>query len=246
MSPASESLWLSRGRGRSQVTAATTWRRALYDVVIVGAGLTGLVSGLLLAKAGRGVLVLEARYVGAGTTGHSTAKVSLLQGTRLSKMGKRQPSEVVQAYVQGSREGQAWLQEYCRQRTVPIQTRTAFTYATTAGGADAIQREMEACRGAGIDARWQDEIELSFPTHGAVYLNDQSQLDPTDLLRTLVADIEEHAGSIQEAPGCVRYRHGVLVIWCQAKVSRSPRTRSSWRPGPPSWIAADSSPDSSR
>ncbi len=195
--PASESLWLSRGRaGPGQPPRPLGGGH--YDVVIVGAGLTGLVSGLLLAKAGRGVLVLEARYVGAGTTGHSTAKVSLLQGTRLSKMGKRQPSEVVQAYVQGSREGQAWLQEYCRQRTVPIQTRTAFTYATTAGGADAIQRELEACRGAGIDARWEDEIELSFPTHGAVYLNEQSQLDPTDLLRTLVADIEEHAGSIQE------------------------------------------------
>jgi glycine/D-amino acid oxidase-like deaminating enzyme len=44
-----------------------------YDEVIVGAGITGLVSALLFARAGRRVAVLEARRVGAVATGNTTA-----------------------------------------------------------------------------------------------------------------------------------------------------------------------------
>src|SRR5699024_7326066 len=65
-----------------------------YDVAVVGAGLTGLVTALLLADLGQRVVVLEARTVGAGTTGASTAKISVLQGTRLPAIGDKHPAEV--------------------------------------------------------------------------------------------------------------------------------------------------------
>ena len=76
-----------------------------YDDVVVGAGITGLVTGLLLARAGRRVAVLEAREVGAGTTGNSTAKLSLLQGTRLSHILERQSRRVAQRLRGGEPRG---------------------------------------------------------------------------------------------------------------------------------------------
>ena len=54
---------------------------------------------MLLARAGRRVAVLEARSVGAVTTGHSTAKVTLLQGTRLSTIVANHTEHVAAAYV---------------------------------------------------------------------------------------------------------------------------------------------------
>ncbi|MDT5303241.1 MAG: hypothetical protein QOG79_6483, partial [Mycobacterium sp.] len=91
------SLWLA-DRIES-ATAAGTFEDAGYDVVVIGAGITGLATAVLLARAGKRVAVLEARYVGAGATGNTTGKVSLLQGTKLSRIAGKHGNDVLRAYV---------------------------------------------------------------------------------------------------------------------------------------------------
>ena len=110
------SLW--RDRSPIETDAELVDR---YDDVVVGAGLTGLVTALLLARSGRQVAVIEAREVGAVTTGNTTGKVSLLQGTRLSRILDRQSERVAAAYVEANREGQAWLLRFCDDHGVRYQ-----------------------------------------------------------------------------------------------------------------------------
>ena len=69
------------------------WLPAAPEVVVVGAGLTGLATAALLARGGLSVAVLEARTVGAVTTGNTTAKVSLLQGTGYTHLSRHHPAE---------------------------------------------------------------------------------------------------------------------------------------------------------
>jgi len=121
-----------------------------YDDVIVGAGLTGLVTALLLARSGRRVVVLEAREVGAVTTGNTTGKVSLLQGTRLSRILDRQSEHVARAYLEANREGQAWLLRFCEDHGVRYQRRSAVTYAPDQQNLRAARDEHEAARRLGV------------------------------------------------------------------------------------------------
>ncbi|WP_201931048.1 FAD-dependent oxidoreductase [Nocardioides donggukensis] len=192
------SLWEDRRpRNHASARPLSVSGRA-WDVVVVGAGLTGLTTALLLARAGLEVLVLESYGVGSGTTGRSTAKLSLLQGTHLSKLAGRHTEDVVEQYVTGNREALAWLLRYCAEHEVAVQRRTSYTYATTERGEHAARAEHRAARDAGLEVRWESSTDLPFRTRGAVALEDQAQLDPLELVDALAADVRRHGGTIAE------------------------------------------------
>lgn len=189
------SLWQDRHR-RTPLSAPRL--DGDYDVVVIGAGLTGLTTALLLGRAGRSVLVVEADHVGVGTTGRSTAKVSLLQGTTYSRISRRHPDHVLRDYATANREGQAWLDRFCADHQVGIQSRPAYTYATTGTGERSLRAELEATRTAGLDVEWLDDTPLPFRTRGALRLPDQRQVDPGEVLDELSLQAAAHRVQIVE------------------------------------------------
>ena len=52
-------------------------KEGLYDVVIAGAGISGLSCAIRLQKSGMKSLLLEAENIGFGTTGGTTAHLKL-------------------------------------------------------------------------------------------------------------------------------------------------------------------------
>jgi glycine/D-amino acid oxidase-like deaminating enzyme/nitrite reductase/ring-hydroxylating ferredoxin subunit len=181
------------------------------EALVVGAGLTGLTTALLLARAGVEVAVLEAGTVGSGTTGASTAKVSLLQGTKLSRIAARHPHRVVRAYAEANREGQAWLREFCEEHDVPFAHRPAGTYAATRRELDAVRAEHDALRSVGLPVRWSDSLDVPFEVHGAAVLDEQVQLDPMDVVHALAAQLKVHGGTIHERERVRAVEHGDRV-----------------------------------
>lgn len=192
------------------------------DVAVVGAGITGLATAAELVRRGLDVVVLEARRVGAVTTGNTTAKVSLLQGGTLSTIRSRAGAEAARSYLATNRAGQDWWRETVGLGA-DLQVRDALTYATTSAGHRRMVEEHEASREAGlpVEAVGPEAMEYAAGSVVAVLrLRDQLQAHPTRVLARLTEQVRAGGARVVEGvrvtgadvgdPTTLGTTHGVL------------------------------------
>lgn len=199
------SLWRA---GRPAIPTDPFPADGAFDHVVVGAGLTGLATALLLARRGRRIVVLEAREVGAIATGNTTAKLSLLQGVKLQRVRSRNTARVFQAYVDSQRAAFDWMVDYLTESGVPFDRRPAVTWAEEPDQVETLRREYAAARAGGLPVRWEEQAALPDPGYGAIVLDDQVQFDPMEVLAQLAADIRELGGVVVENARVRRLQFG--------------------------------------
>lgn len=158
------------------------------DVVVVGAGVVGLSAAVRLARAGRRVAVVADGEPGGGTTGRSTGKLTLLQGTRLSQVRHGASLEVAGAYLQAGRVGLDWLAALGLPEGGAWRTAPAYTAATTEDGAAKVQAELETASALGLPVQRADASESPFPAELVVRLDGQLMADPMVLVARLVEE----------------------------------------------------------
>jgi glycine/D-amino acid oxidase-like deaminating enzyme len=191
--PESRSLW--DHEPRPSYDPLTERREA--DVVVVGAGIAGLTTAVLLARTGATVVVLEGAHIGAGTTGRTTAKISTLQGTKYRTLEQAHDADVARSYATAQIAGLDWIATRVEERSVDcrFERRPAATYTTSVAETATIEEEAAAATRAGLAATTGTDLGLPFAVRAAVTVADQAQFDPTPYLWDLAAEVAA-------LPGC--------------------------------------------
>lgn len=172
---------------------------ARHDVVVVGAGLTGLSTAVMLVRKGLDVAVVDTGEVGELATGANTGKLSLLQGQTLAKIRRNHPTSLVRAYVDANRAGMQWLTDFADSAGVAYTRRTDHTYAQSPSGLDAVRAQHFAAREAGLATRILPPADLPttpFPVVGAVALDDQVTIDPMRVALALAEELLANGGTL--------------------------------------------------
>lgn len=170
------------------------------DVAVVGGGLVGLTTALLLARAGRSVAVLEAKRIGRQVTGGTTAKVTVQHGLIYGYLTETFGVEAARAYAESNLAGFRWIQEEVRGRQIDCdyETRASYVHTGDPERVPQLEREVEACIGAGLSASFQDTLPLPFPVRGAVRFDGQAQFHPLKYLAAQAEALRALGGHVHE------------------------------------------------
>lgn len=163
------------------------------DDLVVGAGVVGLTTALLLARGGHRVTVVTAEPVGGGSTGRSAGVVSRLHGTTYRRLSGETARRNAAAYRAAQDAGFGLLADLLTARDVPHERRDAYLAALRPDGARRIDDEHLAAQRAGLRLEKAQRAPLPFDHHGALRLPDQIRVDP-DLLLAALASAAEEAG----------------------------------------------------
>ena len=150
------------------------------DVAVIGAGITGLTTALLLARDGASVVVLEAGRIAAGTTGYTTAKVTSQHGLIYAELEKRFGDDGARLYAEANQQAiadiaalAAELAPDCEWEVLP-----ALAWTEDPLRIDELHEEVEAARRAGLPASFTTEPGLPWGVAGAVRFDGQAQFHP--------------------------------------------------------------------
>jgi glycine/D-amino acid oxidase-like deaminating enzyme/nitrite reductase/ring-hydroxylating ferredoxin subunit len=188
-SPRHDSLWIETSDGPPRPPLA---RDLNVDVAVIGAGITGATSALLLKQGGATVAVLEVGRVCEGTTGYTTAKLTSLHGTAYRELTSNFGAEGARTYAHANEGGLARVASLVSELGIDcdFRRRPNYTYAETRAALSDIEEELEAARDAGLPVTFTDTLDLPFQVEGAVCLADQAEFHPRKYVLALAERID--------------------------------------------------------
>lgn len=170
------------------------------DVAVVGGGIAGLCTAWELARAGRSVAVVEAGRIAAGTTGHTTAKVTALHTLIYARLQYSLGLEAARLYAASQLDAIDHLVSTVAELGIDceLERRPACTYVTAAGRIGQIRDEVSAANAAGLPAELVTDTGLPFGVAAAIRVENQAQFHPRRYLLALAEDLTRHGGQIFE------------------------------------------------
>jgi hypothetical protein len=188
-------------------------RETVYDALIVGAGITGLTTALLLQEQGYNCIVGEAHNVAFGTTGGTTAHLNTILDTSYHSVARDFGPAEASLLHNGCVEAISLIAQLTNKHGIDsgFSYQPGFLIAQDTGEAHKLQSIVAASLRVGASASYVDSIPVPLPFVRAARFEGQAQMHATRYVAGLARSYEAAGGVLLEH--CVvtntdRHDHG--------------------------------------
>ncbi len=168
----------------------------IYDVIIVGGGITGVTTALLLQQSGKSCLLAEAQTLGFGTTGGTTAHLNTMLDTDYHTLIDDFGEENARRVATVTREAIGLIHKHVEQYKIDcgLADVPGYLFAQDEQQAKDLEKIFDASRTATIPIEYINRIPVPIPFQKAVVFDQQGQLHPSRYLFALAQAFEEAGG----------------------------------------------------
>lgn len=202
------SLWVDTTRQTSYPTLTTD--ETVYDVVVVGGGITGVVVAYYLQEAGLTVALVEKNRIVEWTTGGTTAKLSSQHYLIYDYLIRRHGEAVARAFANVNERGIDEIERLSDLLDIDcdFSRRDAYVFSRNEAKVEDMKAEVEASKQLGLPASFETSVDLPFAVAGAVKFSKQAQFHPRKFLLPLAEKFVKAGGVLYEGTEVTDIRPG--------------------------------------
>ena len=167
-----------------------------YDVVIVGGGITGITTALLLQKAGKKCLLAEAQTIGFGTSGGTTAHLNTMMDTPYNTLAKNFGEENARKVASLAKRSIDLIKDHIGEYNIQcdFSDRTGYLFSQDDKQNKELKEIFEASAKAGCNVAYSDTIPVPINFTKAVAFYNQAQFHPAKYFNALAKAFEAAGG----------------------------------------------------
>ena len=159
------------------------------EVVVIGAGIAGILTAYFLKQKGFHVTVLEADRICSGQTKGTTAKITAQHYIIYQDLIRIYGEEKARHYAKLEEWAIGEYERLIRERKIDCDFERCSAYLYSCIETERLEKEAEAAGILGIQADLKTECELPFPVKGALEFKDQAKFHPLKFIKGIEKEL---------------------------------------------------------
>ena len=195
-------------------TRLNKFNDTVFDVAIVGGGITGLTLGLQLQKAGKKCIVLEAKNLCFGTTGGTTAHINTLLDNPYPSIVKDFGSDGARTVARAATEAIALIESNVLEHKIDcgFEKTSAYLFAQDEKQTKELNDIYDACQEVGVESKFSNGIPVPINFRKALEIPGQGKFHPVRYVYALAGAFENLGGIIIEQCRVTNTEEAEIVV----------------------------------
>ncbi len=155
------------------------------DVVVIGGGMTGILTAFLLSQQNADVILIDGERIAGGVTQNTTAKITSQHGLIYEKLIKGAGKEQAEMYARANQQAIEQFRFIIEQQQINCDFKALPHFVYSLESEEQIIKETLAAQKLGLPAIAVSEVKLPFSVKGAVRFDGQAQFHPLKFIKPL-------------------------------------------------------------
>ncbi|PRY54609.1 glycine/D-amino acid oxidase-like deaminating enzyme [Arcticibacter pallidicorallinus] len=181
------SLWQENAQRIATASSEESVTSELFDVVVVGAGITGLTTALLLQEAGLRCVITEAKNPGFGATGGTTSHINTMLDTSYDIIERDFGLDNARLVAAATMESIALIYNNVKKYKIDcdFSFRDGYLFAEDEAEAQSLKEIFAASKRVGVDVEEADHLPIPLSYQSVIVFKNQAQIDPIKYINGL-------------------------------------------------------------